>query len=219
MGQARARPGARTVIHEIVRGGSPGSARDQGRADIAIAKLGADHLVGLALLHLGDAREFGARLRALRRVVADVRPPHGAPFAPPQRGEARSRDVACRRPGAARSRRSAAGSVRPSPAASRRASTTDRWRRRRPCSCRARRSGSRDARRRRRGRRGPRHNGRRAAGSAATARRRALVLHRHRRPSARTSSPSSASLSTSDAGVKCLVESCTIRNVALLSAT
>src|ERR1700730_12045773 len=52
---------------------------DQWRAHIAIAELGAQHLVGFALLDVGDACKVGAGLGPFRRVVANVGAPHGAP--------------------------------------------------------------------------------------------------------------------------------------------
>ena len=75
MRQPRARPrgglvGAKQVL---------GSARDianNRRADVAIAEFGADHLVGLALLDIGDRGHDLAGLPSLRRVVADIGPPH-----------------------------------------------------------------------------------------------------------------------------------------------
>ena len=169
MRQPRARPGRRHVGHEIGLRRLARLRPDDRRADIAVAQLGADNLVALALLDVGDAREIGARRGAFRRVVADVRLVGRAPGAPAARGMARGLDIARADLPAldfvgAQQRR-----ARPSPAASPRASRTDRWRRRRRCSCRARRSGSPDAPHRRRGRRAPRRSGPPAAGSAATA--------------------------------------------------
>ena len=59
-----------------------------------VAELRAGHLVGLALLDVGDGDEIGAGRGALRRVVVDVRPPLRAPLAPAQRSIARGADVA-----------------------------------------------------------------------------------------------------------------------------
>src|SRR6516162_10095775 len=67
---------------------------DDGRVDVAIAKLGADHLVRLALLHVGDGCHHLACLPALRRIVADVRAPQGAPLASAEARITRGADVA-----------------------------------------------------------------------------------------------------------------------------
>ena len=58
-----------------------------------IAELGAGHLVRLALLDVGDRVPARRAPRAFRRVVADVRLPHRAPLAPPERGVARGLHV------------------------------------------------------------------------------------------------------------------------------
>src|SRR5438132_4180052 len=92
MRQARAGPGGRTVPDKIDRRRLTSLRGDERRAVIAVAKLSTEHLVRLALLDLRHAREVGPRLDALRRVVADVRLPHRAPLAPPERCEARGRD-------------------------------------------------------------------------------------------------------------------------------
>ena len=92
--------------------------RDQGRAHIAVAEFGAEHLVGLALLDIGDAGERRAGLGAFRRVVADVGAPHRAPFAPARpRRSGRPRRCA-RRSGGVRSHRTE--QVGPAPARERR---------------------------------------------------------------------------------------------------
>src|SRR6185312_6036260 len=67
---------------------------DHRRVDVAIAELGADHLVALALLDVGDGGENRTALPALRRIVADVGPPHRAPLAAADRGVARRADIA-----------------------------------------------------------------------------------------------------------------------------
>src|SRR5581483_9638939 len=53
-----------------------------------------DHLVALALLDVGDGGENRTALPALRRIVADVGPPHRAPLAAADRGVARRADIA-----------------------------------------------------------------------------------------------------------------------------
>src|SRR5262249_57965295 len=92
--QPGARSGRGRIGPEIVFRIVPRLRRDQRRAGIAVAELGADHLVALALLDVGDAGESGARRRPRRRVVADIRPIGRAPFPPPERGIARGCDVA-----------------------------------------------------------------------------------------------------------------------------
>src|SRR6202012_4246908 len=42
----------------------------------------------------GDGGELAPRLRAFGRIVADIRPPEAAPFAPADRGVARGADIA-----------------------------------------------------------------------------------------------------------------------------
>src|SRR5262245_25273584 len=79
--QPRPRPGARHVAPEIVLRAS-GLFADEGRAGIAVAELGADHLVALSLLGLGDAHQ-------LWQVV-----PQRAPLAPAERCVTRGRDIA-----------------------------------------------------------------------------------------------------------------------------
>src|SRR5262245_28766076 len=68
--------------------------RDQRRADIAIAELGADHLGRLVLLEVGDAGELRSQRRARWRGLADFRTIELAPLAASGGGKARSRDVA-----------------------------------------------------------------------------------------------------------------------------
>ena len=91
---------------------------DDRRIDIAVAELGADHLVGLALLDIGDRGEVVARRRpsgVLSRMFGRYM---RAPFAPARARHSATRRHCARRSGAARSRRRRAGPARPSPAAS-----------------------------------------------------------------------------------------------------
>ena len=165
-----------------MKSGSGGIARfrpDDRRAGVPVAELGPDHLVALALLDVGDARKVGAGLRACRRLVADVWLVGGAPGATSARGMARGLDVALADLPALGLVGREKAPARPTLSASRQASRTGRWRRRRRCSCQARRSGSPDAPRRRRGIRGPARSCRPAADSAATAGIKHLVFHRH----------------------------------------
>ena len=188
MRQPHAGKRARRVV-DVVVGRLAGLGCDERRAGVVIAELRAGHLVGLALLDVGDRGKIGAGRGALRRVVVDVGLPLRAPLAPAQRRVARGADVALAGRAAARFRRTRAAPVRPSLAACRRASSRGRWRRRRRCSCRARRSGSPDAPRRRRAARGRPCSGRRAAGSAAIRRHRASRISPAWRRSSRTSPP------------------------------
>src|SRR5437870_1567348 len=75
MRQPRAWPGGGAILDEVDWRRLPRLGRDQRRAVVTVAHLGADHLVRLALLDIGHAREIGAGLGALGRVVADVRLP------------------------------------------------------------------------------------------------------------------------------------------------
>ena len=138
MRKPRARPGRRHVFHEIRLGRLALLRPDDARAARDIAKLGADHFIALALLDIGDARQVGAGLGAFRRIVPHIGPVRRAPGAPSARGVPRRIDIA-------RADLPAlgliGGPVRPSLAASRPISRTDRWHRRRRCSCRGRRSG------------------------------------------------------------------------------
>src|SRR5205807_7780477 len=86
-------PGGRTIGDEIYRRRFAGLLRDEWRAVIAVAELGADHLVRLALLDVGDAGKLGAGRGTFGRVIADIRPPHRTPLAPAERGKARGRNV------------------------------------------------------------------------------------------------------------------------------
>src|SRR5262249_15982766 len=70
------------------------SAADDGRIDVAIAELRADHLVRLGLLEGGDANQVLAGGRPGRRRVAGLRPVLLAPLAPSGRRVARGVDVA-----------------------------------------------------------------------------------------------------------------------------
>src|SRR5580693_4165506 len=70
-----------------------GDVADDGRVDIAIAELGADHFVALALLDIGNRAEITPGRRARRRIVTNVRPPHRAPFATAESGVARGADI------------------------------------------------------------------------------------------------------------------------------
>src|SRR5262249_39104878 len=94
LGKPHPRIGARHIVDEIVLWPFAGLGGNQPRPHIAVAELGAHHLIGLALFDVGDTDEVGAGLGAFRRVVADRGTPHGAPFAPPRRGKARRRNVA-----------------------------------------------------------------------------------------------------------------------------
>src|SRR5437879_3332937 len=67
---------------------------DDRRADVAVAQLGADHLVGLALLYVGHCGEMLSGRLSLGGLVADIRPILAAPLAPAERGIARGADVA-----------------------------------------------------------------------------------------------------------------------------
>src|SRR5579864_5474472 len=90
--QPRAGPGGRLVFAEqMLR--PAGDVADDGRVDIAIAELGADHLVTLALLDIGNRAEIVPRRRAGRGIVANIRPPHRAPFAAAQGSVARGADI------------------------------------------------------------------------------------------------------------------------------
>src|SRR5262249_42178732 len=79
--QPRAGPGARMVFAKV-RLGTARLVADHRRAGVAVAELGADHLVALALLDFGDFDELGQVL------------PQRAPLAPAERGVARRGDVA-----------------------------------------------------------------------------------------------------------------------------
>src|SRR5258706_6587543 len=93
MRQARARPGGGHVLaEEVLR--SAGLLDGDGRADVAVAELGADHLVGLALLDPGDLREIRAHGFAGGRPLAHLGPVLRAPLSPSLRGVARRADVA-----------------------------------------------------------------------------------------------------------------------------
>src|SRR5262249_31226639 len=89
----RAGPGGRRVFAEQVLGPARNVADDRG-IDIAVAELGADHLIRLALFDIGDLGKRVARALAVRGVVADVRIPHVAPFAPADGRVARCTDIA-----------------------------------------------------------------------------------------------------------------------------
>src|SRR6185312_3851642 len=94
MGQPRAWPAGRLVFHEIGRRPLARFGPDDRRAFITIAKLGSDHLVALALLDIGNAREIGPRCSTLRRPVANIGLPGRAPRPPAARGMTRGFDVA-----------------------------------------------------------------------------------------------------------------------------
>src|SRR6185503_12457154 len=79
--QPRPGPGGRHVVPEQVLG-TARFLRDDGRADVTVAELGADHLVALPLLDFGDRDE-----------LVEVAP-LAAPFAPAARSVARGADVA-----------------------------------------------------------------------------------------------------------------------------
>src|SRR5262249_41604052 len=74
MRQSRTRPRAWNICHELVWRPLARPRGDQRRADIAIAKLGADHFRRLVLLDIGDARQLLAQRRAGGRSLADLRP-------------------------------------------------------------------------------------------------------------------------------------------------
>src|SRR3989441_7850329 len=93
MRQTGARPGGRHILAEQVLG----PARllpDDGRADVPVAQLRADHLVGLALLDVGHSGEMLSRRLSLGALVADLGPILAAPLAPAKRGIARGGDIA-----------------------------------------------------------------------------------------------------------------------------
>src|SRR5262249_61484057 len=94
MRQSRTRPRARNISHELVWRPLARLRGDQRRADIAIAKLGADHFRRLVLLDIGDARQLLAQRRAGGGSLAELRPLEGAPPPPSLRRNTRRRDVA-----------------------------------------------------------------------------------------------------------------------------
>src|SRR5580700_6537877 len=64
------------------------------RVHVAIAELGADHLVAFALLDVRHGGEDVAGLLARGRIVANVRAPAGAPLTAAEGGVTRSADIA-----------------------------------------------------------------------------------------------------------------------------
>src|SRR5712692_1255218 len=89
----RARPRARIIDAEAMLGPAGNGAHDRG-IDVAVAELGADHLVRLGLLDAGDAHEVLTRGGAFGRVLANVRPVLRVPLAPSEGSVARGADVA-----------------------------------------------------------------------------------------------------------------------------
>src|ERR1700692_4611337 len=92
MRKPRAGPCRRLVVAKQVLGPARHVA-DDGRVDIAIAELGADHLIAFALLDIGNRAEIAPGRRARGRIVANIRPPHRAPFAPAESRIARGADI------------------------------------------------------------------------------------------------------------------------------
>ena len=191
-----------------------------GRIDIAIAELGADHLVALALFNVGNAQPASSRVRLpFRRIVADVRPPHRCAIPPADGRIARGADIAVADlPPLDLVRRE---KLRSTPALQRRGELP------------AEIDGIADAgiHPETAGRNDEMHgvageedaavsdSGRQAAGSAATGCTTASRISPERRRPSRTASSSSSSVSTVACSVQCFVESCMIRKVALSSAT
>src|SRR5439155_23761072 len=93
MRQAGARPGGRHILAEQVLGPTR-LLPDDGRADVPVAQLRADHLVGLALLDVGHSGEMLSGRLSLGGPVADLGPILAAPLAPAERGIARGADIA-----------------------------------------------------------------------------------------------------------------------------
>src|SRR4029078_7689444 len=62
---------------------------------IAIAEFGADHLVALALLDVGDRRQIGAGLSTLGRLVTNIRLETRGRVAPHARSMTRGFHIAC----------------------------------------------------------------------------------------------------------------------------
>ncbi len=115
--QPRARPRRRHVLAKEVLG--PARFVDHNRgADISIAEFGANHLVRLALLDVGRPRQGSRASPAPPASPPGYRAGTAHATCAARATHTAKRPRCGRRPGAVRSRTSAAGSARPTPAAS-----------------------------------------------------------------------------------------------------
>src|SRR5450759_2810311 len=81
-------PGCRHIIHEIVLWPVAGLRPEDRGASIPVSEFCPDHLVALALLHVGDTSEIGPCFGAFERVIANIRSIGRSPGPPPARGMA-----------------------------------------------------------------------------------------------------------------------------------